>query len=71
MDPNETISVRVAHYEAQCEALGILSSGYLALAAIIDHLVDGGEVTMPLENLATLVLAIEEDLTPLREDLDG
>jgi hypothetical protein len=71
MNPNETISVRVAHYEAQREALGVMSAGWLAVAAIIDHLVDQGESSMPLENLATLVLAIEEDLTPLREDLDG
>lgn len=71
MDPNETISVRVAHYEAQHEALGIMSAGWLALAAIIDHLADGGKASMPLENLASLVLAIEEDLTPLREDLNG
>lgn len=71
MNPNETISVRVAHYEAQHEALGIMSTGYLALAAIVDQLAGEGEVAMPLENLAALVLAIEEDLAPLREDLGG
>lgn len=70
MDPssNETISVRIAHYEAQSEAIAIFADAMLAIHQAAQFQISQGKEINPF-NLALLVADVNNDLDKLGADL--
>lgn len=71
MANDETISVRVAHYEAQCRALGIMASGLKEMRDAFLTMLAIGEERVSIEILIDFILEVDGSLAPLLEDLRG
>lgn len=71
MSSDETISVRVAHYEAQGKALGILAGGLKEMRDALLVVLAIGEEKVSVEILIDFIRQVDSDLTPLLEDLRG
>lgn len=71
MGNDETISVRVAHYEAQCQALGIMAAGLKEMRDALLVVLSIGEEKASAASLVDYIREVDIKLTPLLEDLRG